>query len=119
MHKYLITAAALLLPVAAHAKEPTWEEVRHWELAYQALNIVDTAQTLDFLDRGVAHEANPLIGRNPKPLKLIAIKALGGAAHYLLVREVYRHDPKTAKWVAIASVALQGGVVAANLRFTF
>lgn len=115
----LIATAALLTATPARADEPTWQEVRRIELVYQGLSAVDAVQTCDFLKRGVAHELNPILGKNPKCAEVVGFKIAGGLAHWLLVRTLFKEDPKIAKWVAIGSVTIQGGVVGANLRFAF
>lgn len=89
------------------------------EIAFQVLNAADAAQTCDFLARGKAYELNPILGKHPSCAKVVTFKVTGGAAHYLLVREIEKRDPKLAKIVQIITIGIQGGVVAANLRFTF
>ena len=89
------------------------------EIAFQVLNAADAAQTCDFLRRGTAHELNPLYGKHPSCAKVVAFKAIGGGIHYALVSKINETDPELAKWVQIITIAVQGGVVAANLRFAF
>lgn len=89
------------------------------EIAFQVLNAADAVQTCDFLARGKAYELNPILGRYPSCAKVVAFKVTSGAAHYFLVREIEKRDPKLAKIVQIITIGIQGGVVAANLRFTF
>lgn len=130
----LALAAAAALAAGPPAPEPVsllpvddrhteWVRVQRdgdrWETAYQVLNAVDVAQTCDFLHRGVGHELNPLFGRNPKCTTLIAAKGAFGIAHWLAYRHVRARNPKIARLMAITSVAVQGSVVALNLRLTF
>ena len=103
-----------LIPTPALA-EP-WQK---WETTYQVTSAVDAVQTCDFVARGRAIEINPILGRHPSCGSVIGFKIGTGIIHYLLVREVAKHDPNAAKWVAIASVVFQGGVVLANLKFVF
>ena len=105
---------ALAFATPAHAED--WQR---WETGYQLLSAVDAVQTCDFLKRGVAYEANPILGRNPSCKTVVGFKIGAGVVHYLIVREVAKLDPNAAKWVAVVSVVYQGGVVAANLRFVF
>ena len=109
-----------LLPLLALIPTPALAEPwQQWETRYQVLSAVDAVQTCDFVARGRAIEINPILGRHPSCGSVIGFKIGTGIIHYLLVHEVAKHDPNAAKWVAIASVVFQGGVVAANLRFVF
>jgi len=104
--------ALALIATPAHADGFT-----NREIAYQVLNAVDTAETIDCLNQDVCHEANPLLGRNPSPGKLIAVKAGTGVAHYAVARFLRYRDPEAARLFQFLTIAIQGGVVAANLRF--
>ena len=119
MTKIIAAITLALLPTPALAKPESFADLKHYEIAFQTLNAIDAIQTCDFLARGVAYEINPILGRNPSCPKVIAFKIAGGGIHYLLVREIAKRDPEVAKWVEIFSIAVQGGVVAANLRFAF
>lgn len=118
-----IAIAALVCiatPGAALAQErDDQREALRYEIAFQALNLADLAITLDCVNRNVCHEANPIFGRNPSDRELIFGKALGGAVHWLIFDHLRERDPRAARLFSQASVALQGGVVMANLRFTF
>lgn len=111
--------ASIFFALPAYAKEPTWEETKKLEMVYFALSAIDAAQTIDCLNRNVCYEVNPIYGRNPSTEKIIGIKVVGGAFHYLLVREVYKRDPKLARTIQYITIGIQGGIVAANLRFAF
>ena len=117
MIRYALAALALVA-TPAHA-----DSLDRMEVAWQVLNAVDTAQTLDCLDRNVCREGNPLIsgviGRNPDGAKLIAYKAGAGLVHYGLYRLIRSRDEKAARVFQIIGLAVQGGVVAANMRFAF
>jgi hypothetical protein len=119
MMKLAALMLATAIPVTAHASEPDWNEIKRYEIAFQALNAADAAQTCDFLARGRAYEMNPILGRHPSCPKVIAFKIAGGAVHYVLMRAIFKNDPRAARWAEIVTIAIQGGVVAANLRFTF
>ena len=101
------------------AKEPTWEETKRLEMVFLGLSAVDAIQTIDCLNRNVCYELNPVYGRNPSTEKIIGVKIVGGALHFLLVRELHERDPNLARVMQYVSIAVQGGVVAANLRFAF
>lgn len=111
MTRFVLFALALIA-TPAHADSFT-----NREIAYQVLNAVDAAETIDCLHRDVCHEANPLLGRNPSPAKLIAVKAGTGAVHYVVARFLRDRDPEAATLFQFLTIAIQGGVVAANLRF--
>ena len=109
---------ALLLG-ALFATPARADELTRYEVAFQVLNAADAVQTCDFLARGRAYELNPILGRHPSCATVIGFKIAAGGVHYLLVREIAKTDPKLAKIVQIVTIAVQGGVVAANLRFAF
>lgn len=111
--------ATMFFSATAYAKEPTWEETKKLEMVYLGLSVIDAVQTIDCLNRNVCYEMNPLYGRNPSTEKIIGIKVVGGVLHYLLVRELFKHDPKLTRGVQYVSIGIQGGVVAANMRFIF
>jgi hypothetical protein len=90
-----------------------------WELGYLALSALDTAQTVDCLERGVCQEANPLFGKHPSTKTLILAKLGGGLAHFALFNYLNDRNPKIAMRAAQVSFALQGTVVALNARISF
>ena len=116
MTKYhaLIAAPLLAFSTPAYA-----EPLPKLEYAWQALNIIDTAQTAHCLDKGTCEEANPLIGKHPSTGKLIAYKAGMGAMHFGVTRLLQEIAPEWVRPWEIVSVAVQGGVVVANMRFVF
>ena len=107
--------ALAALPLALIAA-PASAEVNAFskrEIAYQVLGAVDAAQTCTFIRTGRAVEANPIAvavfgSDQPSCGQVIAFKLVGGALHWVI-----------AKWFQIVSIGVQGGVVAANLRFVF
>lgn len=115
--KYALAALALVA-TPAHADGFT-----NREIALQALNVVDTVQTCHFLSTGRAVEGNPVItgilGKHPKCGELVAFKIGFGALHWFVADRINRSDPKAAKVFQIVSIGIQGGVVAANMRFVF
>ena len=124
--KYALAALALIAsPATAQVYGPVdtdkqdRKESTKWEVAYQVLNVVDAAQTIDCLNRNVCIEANPLYGRNPSKGKIIGIKLATGVIHWLVFDHIADRNPKAAKIFSKVSVIVQGGVVAANLRFAF
>lgn len=92
------------------------------EIAYQVLNAADAAQTCHVVGRG-GSEANPLvsafIGKTPSCGKVIGFKVASGILHYLVADHFRDRDPAGAKFFQIGTIVIQGGVVAANMRFVF
>jgi hypothetical protein len=122
--KTLAALAGAMLALCArpaHAREADgWDKIKRMEIAWQALNLADLAETETCLrHRDGCHEANPLMGRDPSTGKLVAVKLGGGLAHYLIARAIAERDPHAARLFEWVSLAVQGGVVAANLRFVF
>lgn len=118
--KHLTFALALSACVAQPAYADGFKDR---EIAFQVLNAADAATTCHAVGSGQAIEGNPLaaaiIGKRPSCGSVIAFKAANGALHWLIASELNKRDPKLAKTVQIVSIVVQGGVVAANLRFVF
>lgn len=106
--------AMLMLATPAHA-----DGFKNREIAFQALNAIDAVQTCHTVGSGRAVEANPLLGRNPSCGKVIGFKVASGVLHYVIADHLRDRDPGAAKVFQIVSLVLQGGVVAANMRFVF
>jgi hypothetical protein len=112
-----------LLPLAALIATPAHADgFTNREIAYQVLNAADAVQTCHIVGRG-GHEANPLvstfIGRTPSCGKVIGFKVASGVLHYLIADHFRDRDPAVAKVFQIGTIVIQGGVVAANMRFVF
>lgn len=112
--KYALAALALLFATPAHA-----DGFKDREIAFQLLNAADAATTIDCLKRDVCVEANPLYGRDPSVGKVIGVKVINGALHYVIAKFLYDRDPHGAKVFQIVTIVVQAGVVGMNLRFTF
>lgn len=120
----MVKAALLTLALSACVATPAHADAfTKREIAFQVLNAADAATTCHAVNSGQAIEGNPLIsgilGKWPKCGELIAFKAATGALHWALASEINKHDPEAAKWFQVVSIVVQGGVVAANLRFVF
>ncbi len=107
-------AALALIATPAHA-----DGFQTREIAFQALNAADAAQTCHIVGTGRGVELNPLLGRHPSCGKVIAFKAGVGVLHYLLADYFRDRDPRAARIFQIATIAIQGGVVTANMRLVF
>ena len=118
--------AQTLEEAAANAKAwdkwiETQSAAQKWELTYLALSAVDTIQTIECLERTTnpCEEANPLLGKSPSTGKVLLLKGGISLAHYLLFRELNKHDPNIALRAAQFSAIFQGGLVALNLHAAF
>lgn len=115
----LLALAAMASSSAALAADDDWHRIAKLEVAFQVLNAADFATTKYCMDRATCHEANPLLGSHPSTNKLFAVKAASGIVHFVVARWLTDRDPHAARIFEIASIAIQGGVVGANLRFAF
>lgn len=122
MFRKIFTLAAPCTLLVYHTPAQA-DSFKDREIAFQVLNAADAATTCHAVNSGQAVEGNPLIagilGKRPKCGELIAFKAATGALHWLVAHEINKRDPKAAKVFQIVSIGIQGGVVAANLRFVF
>lgn len=118
MIRTLLVALVLLASVPAHA-----DAFRDREIAFQALNIADAAETCYIVSSGKGHEANPLItsvlGKHPDCAALVGLKVGFGALHWFIADRINRSDPKAAKTFQIVSIVVQGSVVGLNMRLVF
>lgn len=89
------------------------------EIAFQALNAIDAAQTCHIVGSGRGYELNPLLGKHPSCGKVVGVKLATGLVHYLIADHLNDRNPKAAKAFQIVSIVVQGGVVAANFQFVF
>jgi hypothetical protein len=119
MWKLLFTFMLLMIATPSKAAEPTWEEMKKLELVFQSLNAIDAVQTIDCLNRQICYELNPLMGKHPSTEKVIGFKVANGIIHYILTKEIYKRNPKSARTFQYISIGIQGSVVAANMRFAF
>jgi hypothetical protein len=115
--RFAIAAAALAFASPAFAD--TQDAARKYEIAYLTLSAIDAAETIHCLDQHKCTEANPLFGKHPSAVKLIAGKVALGAIHYVAFNRLNERNPKAALRYAQISVGLQGGVVMWNLRVMF
>ena len=120
------TAAALALsaPTPASAQsvwhsQDTRSAALQWEMSYLALSAIDTAQTIDCLQRGRCEEVNPLFGGHPSTKTLLLTKIGVGLAHFALFNHLNDRSPKTALRLAQIGCVVQGGAVLLNARFAF
>lgn len=116
------------LSPAQHAEEPAAPErpkawtraVKRREIAFQALNAIDLAQTIHCIHIAErCHEANPLWGEHPSVEKLVAIKLGSAALHYFVTDHLARRDPEAAAIFQWATIGIQGGVVTYNFSVIF
>jgi hypothetical protein len=97
----------------------TQKAAMRWEIGYQLLSAVDLVQTISWCAHHNPCEGNPVLGKHPSPEKLIALKLVGGAAHFMLLERLSKRNPKAALRVAQVSFGLQGAVVGLNFKTIF
>ena len=89
------------------------------EVIFQLLNIGDAVTTIDLVNRPNVREGNPLLGSHPSSGKVIAVKSLIGALHFLTYRRFRSKDVGGGFRFEAISIGIQGAVTGANLRFYF
>lgn len=125
MTKRIIEAILVVLGVlaASFAIPARADSFSDREKAYQVLNAADAATTCQAISSGKAVEANPftraVLGKTPSCSAVIGFKIGTGALHWLIASEINKRNPKAAKIFQLVSIGVQGGVVAANMRFVF
>jgi 16S rRNA C1402 N4-methylase RsmH len=112
-----------LLPLAALIATPAYADgFKNREIAFQVLNAADAAQTCHIIGRG-GSEANPIaraiIGKRPSCGSIIGFKVVSGLVHYVIADFARDRDPEAAKLFQTITLVIQGGAVAANMRFVF
>lgn len=65
--------------------------------------------------------ATSLAGADTKPScgAVIGFKAASGVIHYVIADFLRDRDPEAAKVFQVITIVIQGGAVAANMRFVF
>lgn len=120
--KKLLTIVLLLftLPVSAETITERLKKLPPSEWVYQALTVVDVAQTMRALDDPCKcyREQNPIFGKNPSDFQLVATSLAFNAAHaYLVLRMVETDQPEwLIKTVTYGSIAVRAGVVYHNFH---
>lgn len=121
--KNFLVALLLLLPLQSIADESIADRLKKLppeEWVYQALTVVDVAQTMRALDHPCQcyYEQNPLFGKNPSDFQIVATTLAFNAAHaYLVLRMVETNQPKwLIKTVTYTSIAVRAGVVYHNFQ---
>lgn len=120
MRKIAVIIGTALAISAAPASAATKADAMHWEMGFQVLSALDAAETIYCLRTSpTCEEANPLMGKHPSTLKIIAGKAIMGGLHFALVDHLADKNPRLALRVAQISVVFQGTVVGLNARIVF
>lgn len=107
---------AAILIAAMSATPAHADGFKNREIAFQALNAIDAAQTCQFIGSGRGSELNPLLGKHPSCPKVIGFKLATGVIHYLIADHLNDRNPKAAKVFQIVSIVVQAGGVALNFR---
>ena len=101
----------------------TRKQAKRAEIAFQALSVVDAAQTCYVISTGRGVEANPLVvavvGKRPKCSVIFGSKSVVGVVHWAVFDHLNNRNPKAAKVFSLVSLGAMGGVVVANLRVVF
>lgn len=99
------------------AEQRGWTKtLARMEIAFQALNVIDLAQTLECRSRPTCHEKNPILGRRPSKAALLGFTAATGLAHYALVRSISHDSTDGAKVMSFATVLPFAVVVGLNFK---
>ena len=103
--KTIITTILLLLPIYAHSGFETWEQKdKNLWYTYMALNVIDTAQTFDliekqrdpyYLHKNNLIETNPILGKNPGKKELLVLKTFTTIAAYYILDKNPKHRTLT------------------------
>ncbi len=122
MKKIALMVVLLLTTLSVEAETITerLKKLPPEEWVYQALTVVDVAQTMRALDHpcGCYYEANPLYGKNPSDFQIIATTLAFNAAHaYIVLRMVETDQPEwLIKAVTYTSIAVRAGIVYHNFQ---
>jgi hypothetical protein len=87
-----------------------------YEASYQALHVIDTAQTLRIRHKVQFHESNPILGRYPSDAEVLGVMAAEAIAHaYVTKLLADRNAPMWAQrtWHHL-SIAWNGRLVLRN-----
>ena len=108
MIKSLTILLTLLASVAV--AEPMSRTDNAWEIAYQAMQVIDWSQTRTIAqhpDRFL--EYNPLIGRHPSIGRVDTWMATGMVSHYVVSRSLNRRWRRTFQiYTTVAEIAVVG-----------
>ena len=98
--KYIIYTL-LVIPTLLHAHLKDWDKRDQllWK-SYVALNVLDTYQTFDLIDKQKdpnynLKEANPILGSNPRKGELVVLKIVISSLAYKFIHENPRHRTMT------------------------
>lgn len=137
--KTLILSILILMPYLAHAELEEWHPVNQKLFkSFVVLNVVDTFQTFDLIEKQKdPHfkalnliETNPILGTHPSKGEVLLVKALFvGGAYYLLDKKysapLWNNSNKT-KFAALAitnmiyiDIVSKNQSIGLKLHFTF
>ena len=102
MRSLLLTLSLLLaLPSLVHAHYKDWDETDQllWK-SYVALNVIDTLQTFDLIDKQkdpnyTNIEGNPILGSRPTKEQLVVLKIVVNSLAYKLIHDYPQHRTLT------------------------
>jgi hypothetical protein len=96
-----------------------WHKIVPYEIAWQLLNVLDAAQTIDCAHKVTCHEANPLFGDRPSDGTVIGIKGGMAIVHLLLMRHIAHRNWKAARAAELGTILVQGVIDGLNFRYAF
>ena len=108
----------LLTMISTTAYAADIKDVPKEEYVFQALNVIDTIETVHILNKG-GRELNPILGSQPSTEKVIAFKTANAAMHLAITMYLMDHHPKYVKTWQHLSIGLMGTVVVLNARHVF
>lgn len=103
----------------ARAGREGWKKIIPYEIAWQLLNALDAAQTIDCSRNPTCEEANPLFGNRPSTGAVLGVKGGMAIAHYLLMRHLAHRNWKAARVAEIGTILVQGVITGLNFRYAF
>ena len=116
MLKAVVVLLMMIISTTAYAADI--KELPKEEYVFQALNAIDTIQTIRILDKG-GRELNPILGSHPSTEKVIAFKTVNAALHLGVTMYLMDHHPRYVKTWQRVSIGLMGTVVVLNTRYVF
>lgn len=96
-----------------------WRKIVPYEIAWQLLNALDAAQTIDCSNKPTCSEANPLFGKRPSTGTVLGIKGAMAIGHFFLMRHIAHRNWKAARTAEIGTILVQGLIDGLNFRYAF
>jgi hypothetical protein len=114
-----LIASSCAQPALARSLSDRIEALPASEYAWQGLNAADKGLTIDCLNRGICHEANPVLGHHPSTGALVGLGIGEGLIHAAATMYLQDHAPKLVPWFEGVTIAVAGTAVGIGLKFPF